>query len=404
MTSNFGTKQQPNQHHLRSCCITFCHSQVRPPVTLGESGMAQSLFARKIGEIVAMAVDERLQGGISNPQPVAKPTKPAENLDIMDDECLTMAKKRGITISRAVRTNGRSQQSSSDPSNSQNYWCSQHGHNLTHSSSGCYHLLSKLHPPPQVCSTRTKSLTINTTEPAKAVGDLDVTYAELMAQAKRRGFMLTPIAKTVGYSQSATSHPSTNSGYYCKNHGHNRSHSTSGCFVLNPHHQPTVKSRHPPMQAHAASTARTPVTTNNGYYCEHHGHNLSHLTSECRVLNPRLKPKATYRLPPTQVDQASTEGPPANALSATLSNLFANGWPGPVSDRAPPPLEALVCPRASDYRVQGPAIGVADAMPVPPGFCPYCLEVGQQEDMCWRLHPHLGPSPYKPYLGQSNKY
>ena len=138
--------------------------------------------------------------------------------------------------------------------------------------------------------------------------------------------------------------------------------------MLNPHHQTTILSRHPPTQAHVASTEGMPVTTSSGYYCERHGHNLSHPTSRCHVLNPHLKLAATYRGPPMQVDKASTEGPPSNALSATLSNLFANGWPGPVSCSTPPPppgLEAMVCPMPSGCRARDPSNGVADAKPPP---------------------------------------
>jgi len=66
-------------------------------------------------------------------------------------------------------------------------------------------------------------LAARTTKPSR---DSELTDAEFRAAAKKRGIVLPSTAKPSGRNQSYTSNPSSSSGFYCTHHGPNMSHHT----------------------------------------------------------------------------------------------------------------------------------------------------------------------------------
>ena len=390
--------------------------------------MAQPLDASNIVQVVATVMDVQLPQGISTAQVVAKTAKPTTDLELTDAEFIALAKKRGITLPPTAEPSGRNPgdnakpptrwycehhgpnlshhtvgchylnphlrpassrppqvftastedpivdallatlsshlansrlgQSSrrstphldavvgpnpppyQGPSGQRNYnqadgqrsslFCV-HCRRTGHLEDTCWHKHPELAPPkyqpqyqpqycppsshpPQVYTASTEGLIVNAplaTESTKPGGD--VPDAELEALAKQRGFTLTPIAKPMGCNQSANPNPSTSGEYYCEHHGRNQSHFTPSCHVLNPHLKTTARSGRPPAQVHTAPTAR----------------------------------------------------PPVDALLATLSSLFADGWPGQVRRRVPPQVEATVSSIPPGYVIQGPSVWVANATPGP---------------------------------------
>ena len=102
---------------------------------------------RTIVKIVAMAVSVQLQEGISETQLVSKNTKSAiKDLELSDADFRALAKKKGIALAPAVRPGGRTSYSGNQPSTSPGFYCTHHGPNPSHDSSGCFVMNPHLRP------------------------------------------------------------------------------------------------------------------------------------------------------------------------------------------------------------------------------------------------------------------
>jgi len=448
--------------------------------------MAQPLDASNIVQVVATVMDVQLPQGISTAQVVAKTAKPTTDLELTDAEFIALAKKRGITLPRTAKPGGHNPGYNANPSRSQSYHCEYHGTNMSHHTAGCHYLNPHLRPassrPPQVFTASTKDPIVDALlatlsshlansrlgqSSSRSTPQLDVvvgpnppaysgpsgqrphnqangqsaslfcTHCQQTGHLEDRCWKKHPELSPYPPQQRSSPHPfnpppfqgpSGQRSYNQANgqrssllcvHCRRTGHLEDTCWhkhpeLAPPEYQPQYcpPSSHPP-QVYTASTeglivnARlatestrpggnvtdaelealakkrgftlTPIakptrcnqsanpnpSTSGEYYCEHHGRNQSHFTPSCHVLNPHLKTTARSGRPPAQVHTAPTARPPVDALLATLSSLFADGWPGQVRRRVPPQVEATVSSIPPGYVIQGPSVWVANATPGP---------------------------------------